>query len=665
MPSSTPSSRRSAAGAAGERAADPARAQRRGQAADPGQAAGGGQAPDHGRGAARARTAAPSGLPLPKTPTGVSGFDEITHGGLPRGRPTLVCGGAGCGKTLFGLQFLVRGALDHGEPGLLMSFEERPEDIVQNVASLGYDLDDLMRQKLLAIDHVRVERSEIEETGEYDLEGLFIRMGFALDAIGAKRVVLDTIEALFSGFDNATILRAELRRLFTWLKDRGVTAVITGERGDGTLTRHGLEEYVSDCVILLDHRVQNQVSTRRLRVMKYRGSTHGTNEYPFLIDQEGIHVLPVTSLGLAHGASDERMSTGIAGLDAMLDGGGLYRGSSVLLSGTAGTGKTSVAAHFADAVCRGGESCLYLSFEESPAQIVRNMRSIRLELEPHVREGRLVFWNERPSTHGLEMHLALVHRLIDTHRPALVIIDPVTALLQAGTPEDARVMLLRLVDHFKIAGITSLFTSLTHGGHDLEQSEIGMSSLMDTWILLRDIEHGGERNRGLYVLKSRGMGHSNQIREFLLTGEGVQLLPPYLGPEGVLTGSARVAQHARQRLAEQEREQALAREHARLQSRRAQLEAQMRAVQAELEAEAEALRQLQAREQARQQAAAEERVSLARSRRAGDAAGQAAGDAPGDASGDGARDGSAGGGRAAQSASIVPPAPRRQGRKQG
>jgi circadian clock protein KaiC len=462
---------------------------------------------------------------LRKAPTGIQGLDEITGGGLPQGRPTLVCGGPGCGKTLLAMGFLVHGATQYGEPGVFVAFEEGTAELVQNVASLGIDLQALVDRELLALDHIRVERSEIEEAGEYDLEGLFLRLGLALDAIGARRIVLDTIESLFAGFENEAILRAELRRLFRWLKDRGVTAIITAERGDGTLTRQGLEEYVSDCVIMLDHRIQNQISTRRLRVVKYRGSAHGTNEYPFLIDEHGLSVMPVTSLGLNHPAPEERVSTGIPSLDAMMGGQGLYRGSSVLISGTAGTGKTSIAAHAADASCRHGERCLYFPFEESPAQLTRNMRSIGIDLEPWAREDRLRFHAVRPTLYGLETHLATMHRLIEQFQPRLVIVDPVTNFLQAGTEMEARVMLMRLIDFLKSRQITGFFTSLTGGGDAPEQSEAGVSSLMDTWLLLKFIESDGERRRGLYLLKSRGMAHSHQVREFRLTDQGAQVTP--------------------------------------------------------------------------------------------------------------------------------------------
>jgi circadian clock protein KaiC len=524
---------------------------------------------------------------LAKAPTGIEGLDQITLGGLPKGRPTLVCGGAGCGKTLFAMEFLVRGATEFGEPGVFIAFEETPEELAENVRSLGFDLDELIAQNKISVDHIRVEREEMEENGEYDLEGLFLRLGLAIDTVGAKRIVLDTIETLFGGFDNHALLRSELRRLFRFLKDRGVTAVITGERGDGQLTRQGLEEYVSDCVIFLDHRVIDQVSTRRLRIVKYRGTTHGTNEYPFLIDEDGFSVLPLSSLGLDHQVSNERISSGIPRLDGMLGGKGFFRGSSILISGTAGTGKTSLSAHFADETCRRGERCLYLAFEESPSQLMRNMKSIGIDLEPHVKKGLLKLSAARPTLHGLEMHLVQMHKMVEEFDPSVVIVDPISNFVNAGNAQDALTMLLRLTDFLKSRQTTAMFTHLSSGGvagAALENTDIGVSSLIDTWILLRDIELGGERNKGLYILKSRGMKHSNQIREYLHTAEGIQLEDVYIGADGVLTGSMRAAQEAREEAAENERTEAAARKQRELDRRRAVLEAQIAALRAEFAA---------------------------------------------------------------------------------
>jgi circadian clock protein KaiC len=527
---------------------------------------------------------------IPKAPTGITGLDEITSGGLPAGRPTLICGSAGCGKTLMAMEFLVRGAMEFGEPGVFVSFEESPEDLAANVRSLGFDLEDLIARDKLSVDYIHIERSEIEETGEYDLEGLFLRIGWAIDSIGAKRVVLDTLEVLFGGLRNEGILRAELRRLFRWLKEKGVTAVITGERGEGVLTRQGLEEYISDCVILLDHRVTEQLATRRVRVVKYRGSVHGTNEYPFLIDERGIEVLPITSIGLDHEASSERIPSGVEGLDEMLGGKGFYRGSSVLVSGKAGTGKSSMAAHFVDAACRRGERCAYFAFEESTSQIVRNMRSIGLDLQPWIDQGLLIIHAARPTVHGLERHLVTMYKVVRDFEPSVVVLDPVTNFLSVGTSDEVKSMLMRLVDFFKTKQITSLFNSLTQGD-DLEQTDIGISSIMDSWLLVRDLEVNGERNRTLYVLKSRGMAHSNQLREMLLTSRGIQLIDVYLGPGGALTGAARQAQEAQERLAEIARQQEIERRRRDLNRKREALEARINALRLEFEAAEEEARQ--------------------------------------------------------------------------
>ncbi len=551
---------------------------------------------------------------LAKSPTGIRGLDEITFGGLPRGRPTLVCGRAGCGKTLFSIEFLVHGAIEYDEAGVFIAFEETEEDLTKNVASLGYDLADLSRRKKLTIDYIRVERSEIEETGEYDLEGLFVRLGYAIDSIGAKRVVLDTIEAIFSGFSNVNILRAELRRLFRWLKDKGGTAVITAEQGDGTLTRHGLEEYVSDCVILLDHRVREQISTRRLRVVKYRGSSHGTNEYPFLIDEQGLSVLPITSLGLEHRAPSERVSSGIDSLDQMLGGKGYFRGTSILISGTAGTGKTSIAAHFVDAACRRGERCVYFSAEESPAQVIRNLRSIGLDLDPWIKKGLLHFDATRPNFHGLEMHLLRIHKLIAEIKPKIAVFDPVSGYLSLGDSLEVKSMITRLLDYLKSQQITSVFNTLVEGGHAELQSEIGVSSLMDTWILLRNLEHNGERNRGIFILKARGIAHSNQIREFIFTDHGVELKEVYVGTEGVLTGSARAAQEAREKAAAQLRREAIERKKRELERKRQALDTQIVALRAQFETEAEELQKEIALETSREQVLQMDRVQMAQLR---------------------------------------------------
>jgi circadian clock protein KaiC len=554
---------------------------------------------------------------LSKACTGIQGLDEITLGGFPRGRPTLISGGAGAGKTLFGLEFLVRGATQYNEPGVFMSFEETIPDLTKNAASLGFDLDRLVAGKKLFVDHVNIARSEIAETGEYDLDGLFIRIADAVQRVGARRVVLDTIESLFSELPNPGILRAEIRRLSGWLKQKGLTTVITAERDrPDRLTRHGIEEFVSDCVILLDHRIREEISTRRLRIVKYRGSTHGTNEYPFLIDEQGISVLPISSLGLDHAAPAVRISSGIARLDGMLGGKGFYRGSSILVSGGSGTGKTSIAAHFVDAACRRGERCLFFAFEESPRQIVRNMRSIGIDLEPWVRKGLLQFQAARPTYGGIEQHLLVTHRCIASFHPSVVVVDPVTNLLMVSTLNEVRSMLTRLVDFLKTEGITAIFTSLTAGGGPLEASEADVSSLMDTWLLLESVKLGGERNRVLYVLKSRGMEHSNQIREFLLTDNGLQLLDVYLGPEGVLTGSARVSQEGREKAAGTSRQQELENRRRELERKRRIFDARMVMLRAEFEAEEEGIKQTISESELLGKELLEDRGLMVRSRKA-------------------------------------------------
>jgi len=531
----------------------------------------------------------PAGTPtLRKSPTGITGLDEIIGGGLPTGRPTLVAGSAGCGKTMLAIEFLVRGAVEFGEPGVFMMFEENAAELTANVRSLGFDLDKLVKEKMVLLDHVHIERSEIEETGEYDLEGLFIRLGHAIDTIGAKRVVLDTVEALFAGLPNQGILRAELRRLFRWLKDRGMTAVITGEKGEASITRFGLEEYVADCVITLDHRVHEQISTRRLRVLKYRGSAHGTNEYPFLIGERGISVLPITSLRLDDAAPSERLSTGIPRLDEMLGGKGVFRGSSVLVSGAPGTGKSSIGAKFAEAACRRGERALLFAYEESSAQIVRNMRSIGLDLAPWVKKGLLQIHPSRPTLSGLEQHLVAMHDMVKAFRPAVVVVDPISNLMIEGSDAEVMPTLMRLIDFLKEQQITALFISLTRGGSGSgaqEDSQVGVSSLMDTWLWMRNMEFNGERNRLIHVLKSRGMAHSNQMREFVLSDAGIDLVDVYLGADRVLTGTARVAQAAHERSAAELRREDHERKLRQLAAKRKAIEAQIAALSAEAEAE--------------------------------------------------------------------------------
>ncbi|MCD0487646.1 circadian clock protein KaiC [Pedobacter sp. MC2016-14] len=529
---------------------------------------------------------------LPKTPTGISGLDQITLGGLPTGRPTLICGSTGCGKTLFSLEFLIRGAQEYNEPGVFMAFEEKPSELAMNVASLGFDLNKLQEEKKIRIDYVHIDRSEIEETGEYDLEGLFIRLGYAIDTIGAKRVVLDTIENLFAGLTDEGILRAELRRLFGWLKEKGVTAIITGEQGENTLTRQGLEEYVSDCVILLDHRIINQISTRRLRIIKYRGTLHGTNEYPFLIDEEGISVLPVTSLQLDKPVSSESIPTGIPALNGMFSEGGFYRGSSVLVSGTAGTGKTSVAASFVNQACLDGERCLFFAFEESPQQIIRNMRSIGMDMQNHIDAGLLKFYASRPTLYGLEMHLVAIHKAIKKFKPQVVVLDPITNLITIGSVSEVKAMLVRLIDFLQEEQITVMFTALTLNNIVNEQTDEGVSSLVDAWILIKDIEMNGERNKGLYVMKSRGMKHSSQVREFVISENGINLLDVYIGPDGILTGSAREAHRLEEQTGQVLHTNALNRKDRELERKRKVLESKIDSLKAEFESTEEELNKI-------------------------------------------------------------------------
>ncbi|HVN28037.1 MAG TPA: circadian clock protein KaiC, partial [Candidatus Binataceae bacterium] len=561
------------------------------------------------------QVAAPPSHQLEKALTGIEGFDEITFGGLPRGRATLLCGAAGCGKTLFASEFLVNGARKYGEPGVLMAFEETSDELIVDAASLKFDLQDLIDRKLLSIDHVVIDPHQIAETGEYDLEGLFIRLRAAIEEVGARRVVLDTIETLFSGFSNEGLLRAEIRRLFQFLKSFGVTAVVTGERGERTLTRFGLEEYVADCVVLLDQRVTEQVSTRRLRVVKYRGSTHGTNEYPFLIDEQGFSVLPITSIGLKHKVSNEVISTGVPDLDRMLGAGGIYRGCTVMLSGTAGTGKTTFSSALAKATCERGERVLFLTFEESADQIVRNMSSVGIDLRPHIESGLLRLTAQRPSLQGLEMHLVAIHKEIERFQPSVVILDPISNFVASGDLRDVTSMLTRLIDFMKTRGTTAFLTNLTTTGDILEASSASVSSIIDTWLLLRDIELSGERNRGLYVLKSRGMSHSNQIREFLLSSKGIKLIDVYLGPAGMLTGSARAAQEAAERDSAMRRGEEKNRKIAALERKRKAMEARIEALRAEFEAEETEARQALAVEEEQEQRIVEDRSEMSRSRR--------------------------------------------------
>jgi len=534
---------------------------------------------------------------LPKCPTGIQGLDEITEGGLPKGRSTLVCGSAGCGKTLLGLEFLVQGATQYGEPGVFISFEETVEELSQNVASLGWDLSHLIANKQLEIDCFYIDPVDIQETGEYDLEGLFIRLGNAIDNVKAKRLVLDTIEVLFAGLSNTAIVRAELRRLFRWLKAKGVTAIITGERGENSLTRQGLEEYVSDCVIRLDQRILEELSTRRLQILKYRGSQHGSNEYPFLIDKHGISVLPLSSIGLNHQVSSDRISSGIARLDNMLGGQGYFRGSSILVTGMAGTGKSTISAHFAAATCERGECCLYLAFEEAPQQILRNMRSVNLDLEPYIQKGLLHIQALRPTNHSLELHLVQIHRWLTAFQPSTMVIDPISNLTLTGTQPQAKSFFMRLIDYLKSQQITVLMTNLIAAGMPLEHTEVGVSSLMDTWLDVRAVEGNGERNRLLQLVKSRGMAHSNQVREFRLTNQGIDLLDVYLGQNQVLTGTARIAQESADKQARLQQQQQIARRRRQLEQQQKIIQDQIAALQMQMESETAELEHLLQEEQ--------------------------------------------------------------------
>lgn len=521
---------------------------------------------------------------LPKCPTGIQGLDEITGGGLPKGRPTLICGTAGCGKTLFGVEFLVRGATQYDEPGVLMSFEETAAEITQNVTSLGWNLTELINEGKILIDQVYIEASEIEETGEYDLEALIIRLGYAITKIGAKRVLLDTIEVLFAGLSNANIVRAELRRLFRWLKTQGVTALITGERGEHSLTRQGLEEYVSDCVIKLEQRTVEELATRTVQIVKYRGTRHSNNEYPFLIEEKGISVLPITSLKLDHAVSNERISTGITQLDEMFGGQGYYRGSSILTTGKSGTGKTTLAAYFAQATCLRGERCLYLATEESPQQILRNLASIDLHLAPYVEQGLLKFDAVRPTNYSLEMRLFKIHRWIEDFEPSAIVIDPMSNLILSGSLIETQSFFTRLIDYLKSKKITVFLTDLTPGDTDSnhEGTEIRVSSLMDSWLELQTIKVNGERNRILYVLKSRGMMHSNQVREFIVTSQGVNLVEVYLGEGKVLTGTERINQELQEQSADKKRRQLFELKKREFEREKHLLQAQITALQMQL-----------------------------------------------------------------------------------
>jgi circadian clock protein KaiC len=566
----------------------------------------------------------PVGKELEKAPTGIGGLDQITRGGLPLGRVTLVAGGTGTGKTLLGLQFLVAGAREYGEPGVLLTFEESEAKVALNVRSLGFDLDELVRNGLLEVLSFQVDPGQIFATGQFDFEALFALLDDAIGRVGAKRVVLDTIEVLFGTFGDDATVRSELSRLTRWLEDRGVTAIVTGERGVKRLTRYSIEEYITDCVIVLDHRVNEDISTRRLRVVKYRGSAHGTNEYPFLISASGLVVLPVTSIALDYEAPDERVSTGIARLDHML-GGGLFRGSTLMVSGTAGTGKTSISAHLVDSACARGEKVLLVLCEESPSQFLRNMQSIGFDLRPRIDEGLLRIWAARPSALGPETHLAMLARLIAERLPTVAVLDGVPDLAAGALAPEALSMLARQIDLLKARGITSMVTALSPGD---EINAARASSMVDAWLLLRNVEANGERNRLMYVLKARGTAHSNQVREFVLTDHGVELVDVYVGTAGVLVGSARLAQQAAERDAEARQDDDLS--HRRRELRRSVIEAEAHlvAVQDQLDAERAEIDRIDLRE--RHQAAETEadRSAMATRRWADDPSSNGSSDGP-------------------------------------
>jgi circadian clock protein KaiC len=465
---------------------------------------------------------------LLKCPTGIKGFDEITEGGLPKNGTTLVSGNAGSGKTLFGIDFLIKGATDYNEPGILMSFEETEDELYKDVASLNMDLSGLVSRKKIVLENVVLERKDIQEN-DFNLEGIFVRLEYAIDSIGAKRVVLDSLESLFAGITDIGILRLEIKRLFRWLKEKKVTAIVTGETGqNGSYTRHGLEEYISDCIILLDNRIRDEMATRRVRVIKYRGSSHGTSEYPFVIDNEGLSVIPITSAGLAQPGTDKKVSTGIPSLDKLFKSKGYTRGSTILASGTAGSGKTSFAGAFALESCKRGERCLYFSYEESSGQLIQNLLSIGIDLAPWVEKGLLKIVSLRPSFLGLELHLLNVYKLVDSFKPKAVVVDPLTSLVGEGEYREVSSMITRMIDLFKSRSITTFFTSLVSATFQSNTSgEIGVSSLIDTWIVVRVVEdnEGRKRTREVFIVKSRGSNHDSDVHKFILSDNGIIVIP--------------------------------------------------------------------------------------------------------------------------------------------
>ncbi|WP_240236172.1 circadian clock protein KaiC [Nocardioides sp. CFH 31398] len=520
---------------------------------------------------------------LEKAATGIEGFDDITFGGLPRARATIVTGAAGSGKSMFGVEFLAQGARAYGEPGVLLSFEETADELVANAASIGVDLRAMADEGTLVVDSAAGDLDDLVQSGAFDLEGLLLRLAAAIDAVGARRVVLDTVETLFSTLPDETTVRREFARLLRWLKERDLTVVVTAERGQqGRLTRHGIEEYVSDCVVVLDHRVEDEVATRRMRVAKYRGSPHGTNEFPFLISGRGLVVMPLHHDELTE-VSEERVSLGIPELDTMV-GGGVFRGSTIMISGSAGTGKTSIAACAADAACRRGEKALFLSFEEPSGQVVRNMRSIGLDLQHWIDKGLLVVQHMRPAITGLEAHLASLHMILDEHPAEVVVLDAVASLSRGVASYASASAVARDIAMLRLRGATTVLTALA-GTHDDPHTDVSASSLVDAWLLVRNVENDGERNRLLMTIKNRGSFHSNQVREFLLTDDGPRLVDVFVGPDGVLTGSAREQQEARDASTEDARRRDQERRRASIERRREEVEAQIATLRRQLEDE--------------------------------------------------------------------------------
>lgn len=551
---------------------------------------------------------------LAKCPTGIEGLDTLTNGGLPRNRLTLICGSAGSGKTSLGIEFLVQGIIKYDEPGLFITFEEKPQEIIENAASIGFDLEDLINKKKLFIEYIPVQEEEVMQSGDYTLEALFIRFEQVITSIAVKRVTLDTLDSIFASLGNTPVLRAEIYRLFNWLKQKNITSLVTSEAGITTLSRNGLEEYISDCVISLRTNIVSEVLTRFLRVVKYRGSKHGTNEYPFLITDIGINLFPITSNYLNNIVSTEFVSTGVKELDEMMDNKGYYRGSTVLVTGTAGTGKSSLAAVFSNSICQTGERCIYFTFEEMINQILRNMSSVNLNLQQWIDKDLLKFYAYRSPTYGLETHLLTIQNVIKEFKPHAVIIDPITNFDLIGTELEIKSMMTRLIDFLKAQQITALFTSLATTIDPREQTEIGISSLIDSWLVLQNLEQAGERTRGITILKSRGIAHSNQIREFIITSNGIKLEKIYVGPNGILTGSARLDQEEQEKLHLLLQEKETLRRKKLLEHKKALLEAKIMALKSEFDADVEEIESLIMKEEIQNKRILETRSAMAKRR---------------------------------------------------